>query len=413
MDGSTRGRMARRALVLAMIVVSLAPAGGVLAAKLRITNSYTPLNAERPVRESTEYIMLHTTEGSDRPSLRRVRRYGLAHYVVLTDGTVHRVVHKHREARHAGRSLWEGHEDLDTCSIGIEVVGYHNRPLTGMQETALKELLRQLQSLYDIPDEKVITHSQAAYGAPNRWHPHPHRGRKRCGMLFAQPELRQRLGLDDRPTHDPDVASGRLQVADPFLATVLFGGEDEAERVVADRFSGRDRNVITAERTAWFIARDEFDSPRTVYVFPGGEERRGHRIGDWSQIPPGTRVLLDQELPPTVAWRELGRDGRTASEVAGSRYAATTTVYVLPGGRVHRGHELSARQFRRLPRGTRVFVGFEFAGTVTRSRTAYQLCGPRYREDSTLYVLPGGRVRDGTQIQENRIPGGTHVLLGS
>ncbi len=413
MEGSRRGGAAWRMAVLAGMMLVSVPALDALAAKLRITNSYTPLNAERPVRQSTEYIVLHTTEGSDGPSLRRVQRLGLAHYVVLTNGTVHRVVHKHREARHAGRSMWEGHDGLDCCSIGIEVVGYHNRPLTGLQEAALAELLRQLQSLYDIPDRNVVTHSQVAYGAPNRWHRHPHRGRKRCGMLFAQTELRQRLGLTERPGGDPDVAAGRLQVADPFLATVLFGGEDEAARVVADRFQGQDQNVITAERTAWFIARDAFDSPRTVYVFPGGTRLRGHRIRDWSQIPPGTRVLLDQGLPDGVAWRELGRDGRTAGEVAGAAYASASTVYVLPGGRVRRGHELSARDFRRLPVGTRVFVGFAFAGTVTRSRTAYQLCGPRFREESTLYVLPGGRVRNGGQIEESRIPGGTHVLLGS
>jgi hypothetical protein len=396
-----------------MMIVGVLVAGVALAGKLRIGNSYTPLNSERPVRERTEYIVLHTTEGGDRSSLRRVQRYGLAHYVVLTDGRVRRVVHKHRVARHAGRSLWNGHEGLDEISIGIEVVGYHNRPLTGLQEDALRELLRQLQGLYDIPDENVVTHSQVAYGRPNRWHDHAHRGRKRCGMLFAQPDLRARLGLEGRPTRDPDVASGRLEVADPFLATVLFGGAEEASEVVAARFSGDDQDVITGERTAWFIARDEFDSPRTLYVFPDGSRLRGHQIDDWSRLPAGTRVLVDQDLPAGVAWRELGRDGRTAGEVAGTAYDAATTVYVKPGGQVRRGDELSARDFRRLPVGTRVFLGFEFAGTVTRGRTAYQLCGPRYRDESTLYVLPGGRVRNGMEIEESRIPGGTHVLLGS
>ena len=99
--------------------------------------------------------------------------------------------------------------------------------------------------------------------------------------------------------------------------------------------------------------------------------------------------------------------------MAGRAYRASTTVYVLPGGRVRAGSDLSERDFRRLPPGTRVFVGFEYAGKVTRGRTAYQLCGPSYRSASTLYLLPGGSVRTGREIDEDRIPGGTLVLRSS
>jgi N-acetylmuramoyl-L-alanine amidase len=257
----------------------------------------------------------------------------------------------------------------------------------------------------------VLSHSMVAYGNRNRWHRQPHRGRKRCGMLFAQPELRDRLGLASRPSRDPDVAAGRLINADPHLATVLYAPAGEAQQVAAARFSGPDANVITADRTAWFIARDEFDLPHTVYVFPNGSRQRGNEIRDWSRIPAGTRVLLGQDAPAASAWLVLGRDGRTASELAGSEYAAPTTLYVRPDGRVLRGDQLQERDFRSLPVGTRVFLGFRYAGTVTRNRTAYELAGPRFRLETTLYLLPGGKVRTGQQIRENRIPGGTLVLL--
>jgi N-acetylmuramoyl-L-alanine amidase len=386
------------------------------AARLRISDQYSPLNRDRPLRTRTDYILLHTTEGGDRSSLARVRRAGLAHYLVMTDGQVHRIISRQRVARHAGLSMWDGTQNLDQVSIGIEVVGYHNRPLTERQILALRELLRQLKGIYDIPDQRVLSHSMVAFGHRNRWHEAAHRGRKRCGMLFAQPELRERLGLTGRPPGDPDVAAGRLVIADPHLNTVLYGPAREAERVAEARFEGPDIDVITAERTAWFIARDEFDHPHTVYVFPDGSRRRGHEITDWGRLPSGTRVLLNQDPAgdaERTPWFVLGRDGRTASELAGIAHAAPTTLYVRPDGRVQRGDQLAEPDFRRLPADTRVFLGFRYAGTVQPGRTAYQLCGPRYREVTTLYILPDGRVRTGTQIREDRIPRGTVVLVAA
>ena len=35
------------------------------------------------------------------------------------------------------------------------------------------------------------------------------------------------------------------------------------------------------------------------------------------------------------------------------------------------------------------------------------------KNDTTLYVLPSGTVRSGREIRENRIPGGTRVLVAS
>lgn len=427
MDG-TRTGLARRAvwlLVAGFLTLGsgTGPAEAAAAVKLQINDKLSPLNRDRPLRQRTDYIVLHTTEGGDRSSLDRVRRAGLAHYLVMTDGRIYRTIDRSRLARHAGLSMWNGQQDLDAVSIGIEVVGYHNRPLRERQILALRELLRQLQSIYDIPDDRVLSHSMVAYGNRNRWHRQAHRGRKRCGMLFAQPELRERLGLSGSPDRDPDVLAGRLVVADPHLATVLYGGSREAQRAAVEEFTGPEVNVITAQRTAWYIARDEFDSATTVYYFPDGTRLRGTEVNDWSRLPPGTRVLLGQDPPADVAvndapfagpsWGVIGRDGNTAGEVAGSAYNLPTTVYVRPNGRVSRGDQLADRDFRNLPRGTRVFLGVRYAGTVTRHRTAYALAGPDFRLDSTLYLLPGGAVRTGSQIRENKIPGGTMVMLGS
>ena len=66
----------------------------------------------------------------------------------------------------------------------------------------------------------------SSYGAPNTWHKKKHRGRKRCGMLFAMPSVRAKLGLSMRPASDPDVKAKRLVQVDADLAAVLYGTRD-------------------------------------------------------------------------------------------------------------------------------------------------------------------------------------------
>ena len=75
----------------------------------------------------------------------------------------------------------------------------------------------------------MLTHSQVAYGAPNKWQPRSHRGRKRCGMMFAMPSVRSKLNLTARPAFDPDVKAGRLVVGDAYLAQVLYGPSRQGE----------------------------------------------------------------------------------------------------------------------------------------------------------------------------------------
>ena len=100
--------------------------------------------------------MLHTTEGSGASALRKLRRYGEAHYLVDRSGVVHRIIHRDRIALHAGTSLWDGHAPLDRYSIGVEVAGYHDGSFEPVQLDALRELLRQLRSLYRIAARESV-----------------------------------------------------------------------------------------------------------------------------------------------------------------------------------------------------------------------------------------------------------------
>jgi len=396
--GQDRWRRAARAGLAAAVLVAQQAAG------YRAVNSYSPRDAGRALRRSTELIVLHTTEAPKAGSLRKIRANGEAHYMIDEAGKVYRIIHKDRIALHAGRSMWNGKKNLDRVSLGIEMVGYHNRPITGAQTAALRELLAELQRIYHVPDDRVLPHSMVAYGAPNRWHKRSHRGRKRCGMLFAQRPVRRRLGLDRQPAYDPDVRAGRLVVADPYLAKVLYGTAVEQEKAAA-HFAGEGANVIAPGRSAWDIARDQYASAETVYVFPGGQRRRGDEIRDWRKMPKGTRVMLaeSQRDNPVESMQTVGVNG-TPSDIAGAEADRATTIYFLPDGRVRRGDELSAAERADVPAGTRVLVGYSEGGAVTSRRSAFDICGERWRFPSTFYRFPDGSIVSGDAVDERKIP---------
>ncbi len=191
------------------------------------SNRYrSPRNPERAIRSSTELIVLHTTEAAARGSLNKLSERGECHFCVTEEGSVYRIVDRDREAFHAGRSMWKGKEDVDKFSIGIECVGYHDKPMPLIQLKAIARLVKELQAMYHLSDDKVVCHSHVAYGAPNKWQKRKHRGRKRCGMLFAMPSVRRVLGLTSRPAYDADTRAKRLIVGDPYLEKVLYGNVD-------------------------------------------------------------------------------------------------------------------------------------------------------------------------------------------
>ena len=216
-----RGPLAGMVTILALALVH----GSALA--VDVSNRYrSPRNPERKVRSSTELIVLHTTEAPARSSLNKLCDRGEAHFCVTEEGTVYRIVDRDREAFHAGRSMWNGREDVDKFSVGIECVGYHDKAMSTVQLAAIRDLVKELQQMYRIPDERVVSHCHVAYGSPNKWQKRRHRGRKRCGMLFAMPSVRARLGLKSRPGYDADVRARRLVVGDEYLRKVLYGSVD-------------------------------------------------------------------------------------------------------------------------------------------------------------------------------------------
>ena len=429
MDTVTQYQFTRRDIVRMAAALLLLPGTERLSAwagMLRFENHFSPLNKKRPQRPQTRYIVLHTTEGEEEGSLSKITRYGEAHYCVSYSGKVYRIIDRTKIAKHAGRSMWEGISAIDNCAIGIEVVGYHNKDIRDAQYDALKELLRQLKQVYGISDKNILTHSMVAYGRPNRFHENNHRGRKRCGMIFADPEVRARLGLRAKPDHDADVQAGRLKVGDTELYHYLFARKPEPTLVAASSKPAPEPAVVEppAESskiggtwTAWSIARERYDNPSTTYVFPDGRRVTGDKIEDWAKIPAGTQVVLNETEDDQAfeGFLEIGKDGDTAQELAGKAYAGATTIYFFPDGLIRTGAELKKRRSTRAmlnktPKGTRVLVGYIYGGHVKTRRPPSSIAGKKWNYPSTFYRLSDGKILNGDEIDVSDIAAGTLVF---
>ena len=136
-----------------------------------------------------------------------------AHYMIDEDGTVIRLVNEEKRAWHAGRSSWRGVTDINSASVGIELVnpghewGY--RPFPDAQMDALLPLLADVIDRHDIPRANVVGHSDIA---PAR--------KSDPGELFDWDRLAQL----------------RLALAKPKLAIRLIWDNDSAFYLALERF---------------------------------------------------------------------------------------------------------------------------------------------------------------------------------
>ena len=91
-----------------------------------------------------------------------------AHYVVQEDGSILRLVAEDKRAWHAGVGQWHGDTDMNSVSIGIEIVnGGHDFGLPDYpdeQIDAVTSLVKDILDRQDLPPTAVIGHSDLAPG---------------------------------------------------------------------------------------------------------------------------------------------------------------------------------------------------------------------------------------------------------
>ncbi|MES2988029.1 MAG: N-acetylmuramoyl-L-alanine amidase [Pseudomonadota bacterium] len=89
-----------------------------------------------------------------------------AHYLVEEDGRIFRLVDEDKRAWHAGRAHWRGIKDVNSASVGIEIVnpghehGYRN--FTDAQMSSIIPLVAGIKERHAITRGNVVGHSDVA-----------------------------------------------------------------------------------------------------------------------------------------------------------------------------------------------------------------------------------------------------------
>ncbi|MEP0988880.1 MAG: N-acetylmuramoyl-L-alanine amidase [Tateyamaria sp.] len=87
-----------------------------------------------------------------------------AHYVICKTGRITQLVGEGARAWHAGAGSWQGLDDLNSRSIGIELDNDGQGPFTEPLMQSLEALLAPMLVAWGIPPQNVIGHSDMAPG---------------------------------------------------------------------------------------------------------------------------------------------------------------------------------------------------------------------------------------------------------
>jgi AmpD protein len=85
-----------------------------------------------------------------------------SHFVIRRDGALQQFVSCAQRAWHAGRSSWQGRDNCNDYSVGIELEGLEGETFDARQYPALAELLSALAARY--PISTVVGHEHVAPG---------------------------------------------------------------------------------------------------------------------------------------------------------------------------------------------------------------------------------------------------------
>ncbi len=150
-----------------------------------------------------------------------------AHYTVDEDGAVYSHVDEAERAWHAGKSYWQGRDDLNTHSLGIEVVnpghewGY--RAFPDAQIHSVAKLCRGIMQRFDLPPEAVLGHSDIA---PAR--------KEDPGELFPWKELAlQGVGVWPSASDEDMVKAGGMDIDRALLDAGYDPAAQAEQRLIA------------------------------------------------------------------------------------------------------------------------------------------------------------------------------------
>ena len=116
-----------------------------------------------------QFIVLHYTETQNLEKainlLTSQKRKVSCHFVVDTDGQIYNLVSESKRAWHAGESSWKGLQDMNSRSIGIEIVNQGEKKLKSYPKVQINQLINLIHFLeekFKIPFNNILGHSDIA-----------------------------------------------------------------------------------------------------------------------------------------------------------------------------------------------------------------------------------------------------------
>jgi N-acetylmuramoyl-L-alanine amidase len=112
-----------------------------------------------------EYIILHYTGISFQDALAKltdIQSEVSTHYLIKEDGEIFQLVDDDKIAWHAGKSHWQGRDELNQNSLGIEMDNCGILEFSSNQMQSCIELCRYLVDKYHINPANIIGHSDVA-----------------------------------------------------------------------------------------------------------------------------------------------------------------------------------------------------------------------------------------------------------
>ncbi|MDR2925442.1 MAG: N-acetylmuramoyl-L-alanine amidase [Azoarcus sp.] len=148
------------ALCLTLAACATPPRVGSASAQWEPSPNFGPRKAN--------YVVLHHTSSDTLARARATLTNPLtevsSHYLIDRDGRVLQLVDENQRAWHAGESHWGGHSDMNSASIGIELVNNGREPFASAQVNSLLALLSDIQKRHKIPRANFLGHADVAPG---------------------------------------------------------------------------------------------------------------------------------------------------------------------------------------------------------------------------------------------------------
>ena len=136
--------------------------------QLNILHNYKSENFDLR-KHKIQFIILHYTETENfNDALKiltsKVRKVS-CHFLIDRNGKIYNLVSEKKRAWHAGISAWRGLNDINSRSIGIEIVNSgekKSKKYPKIQIDQLIELILSLRKKFEIPSKNILGHSDIA-----------------------------------------------------------------------------------------------------------------------------------------------------------------------------------------------------------------------------------------------------------